>query len=161
MTNHNRPVLRGTLGIVGLAKAKDLYSWWFLDPHDMVAKWKARERADAEARHPIVVRPFNLGDFDAEVERASRVYNQSMENNWGFVSLSEEEFRYMGRRLRELGDPNLALLAEVDGQPVGFSITLPDINEAIQPLDGRLFPTVCRSISCGCCGGSGGSAPRG
>jgi GNAT superfamily N-acetyltransferase len=44
----------------------------------------------------------------------------------------------MSKRLAELADPNLVLLAEVDGQPVGFSITLPDINEAIRPLDGRL-----------------------
>ncbi|MGA2620937.1 MAG: GNAT family N-acetyltransferase [Thermoguttaceae bacterium] len=137
MDNHNPPYYAALLESWGLAKAKDLYSWWFTDPLDIVAKW--RPLADRiQRRGRLVIRPFRKADFHAEVLRCQAVYNQSMQNNWGFVSLSEAEFHYMSKRLAELADPNLVLLAEVDGQPVGFSITLPDINEAIRPLDGRL-----------------------
>ena len=139
MDNHNPPYYAGLLESWGLVKAKDLYSWWFLDPKDMDAMW--RERAERiRKRGKITIREFNVRDFDAEVQRCNTVYNGAMERNWGFVSLTEAEFRYMAKRLKEMAEPRMVLLAEVDGYPVGFSITLPDLNEAIRPLNGRLFP---------------------
>ncbi len=139
LDNHNPPYYAGLLESWGLAKAKDLYSWWFLDPKDMGAMW--RERAERILkRGKITIREFNVRDFDAEVQRCNTVYNGAMERNWGFVSLTEAEFRYMAKRLKEMAEPRMVLLAEVDGYPVGFSITLPDLNEAIRPLNGRLFP---------------------
>ena len=139
MDNHNPPYYAGLLESCGLVKAKDLFSWWFLDPKDMGAMW--RERAERIMRRgKITIRSFNERDFDAEVQRCNTVYNGAMEHNWGFVSLTEAEFRYMAGRLKELAEPKMVLLAEVDGYPVGFSITLPDMNEAVRPLNGRLFP---------------------
>jgi GNAT superfamily N-acetyltransferase len=139
MDNHNPPYYGGLLESCGLVKAKDLYSWWFLDPKNMGEMW--RERAERIMRRgKIVIRSFNERDFDAEVQRCNTVYNGSMERNWGFVSLTEAEFRYMAGRLKQLAEPKMVLLAEVDGYPVGFSITLPDMNEAVRPLNGRLFP---------------------
>jgi len=138
MDNHNPTYYPGLLESCGLAKAKDLYSWWFLDPKDMGAMW--RERAERiMGRGKITVRSFNESDFAAEVQRCNSVYNGAMEQNWGFVSLTEAEFRYMAGRLKQLAEPKMVLLAEVDGYPVGFSITLPDMNEAVRPLNGRLF----------------------
>ena len=100
-----------------------------------------RERAERIMRRgKITIRSFNERDFEAEVQRCNTVYNGSMEHNWGFVSLTEAEFRYMAGRLKQLAEPKMVLLAEVDGYPVGFSITLPDMNEAVRPLNGRLFP---------------------
>ncbi len=139
MDNHNPPYYGGLLESCGLVKAKDLYSWWFLDPKNMGEMW--RERAERIMRRgKITIRSFNERDFDAEVQRCNTVYNGSMERNWGFVSLTEAEFRYMAGRLKQLAEPKMVLLAEVDGYPVGFSITLPDMNEAVRPLNGRLFP---------------------
>ncbi len=139
MDNHNPPYYAGLLESCGLAKAKDLYSWWFLDPKNMGELW--RQRAERIMRRgKITIRSFNESDFDAEVQRCNTVYNGAMEHNWGFVSLTEAEFRYMALRLKQLADPKMVLLAEIDGYPVGFSITLPDMNEAVLPLNGRLFP---------------------
>ncbi|MGA2253299.1 MAG: hypothetical protein ABSG53_01450 [Thermoguttaceae bacterium] len=139
MDNHNPTYYPALLESCGLAKAKDLYSWWFLDPKDMSAMW--RERAERIMRRgKITIRSFNERDFDAEVQRCNTVYNGAMEHNWAFVSLTEAEFRYMAGRLKQLAEPKMVLLAEVDGYPVGFSITLPDMNEAVRPLNGRLFP---------------------
>jgi GNAT superfamily N-acetyltransferase len=139
MDNHNPPYYAPLLESCGLAKAKDLFSWWFVDPKDMGALW--RERAERILRRgKTTIRSFNESDFDAEVVRCNTVYNGSMKHNWGFVSLTEAEFRYLAGRLKQLAEPKMVLLAEVDGYPVGFSITLPDMNEAVLPLDGRLFP---------------------
>jgi GNAT superfamily N-acetyltransferase len=138
MGNHNRPYYAALLEGWGLAKAKDLYCWWF-DPFlDVVGRWRQRvERI--QRRGKIVVRPFRKNDFQAEVERCTHVYNNAMKDNWGFVSLTEAEFRFGAKRLAQLAEPHMVLLAEVEGAPVGFSITVPDINEAIRPLGGRLF----------------------
>ncbi len=139
LDNHNPPYYAGLMESWGLTKAKDLFSWWFDDPKDMRSMWRKRaERIDR--RGAITVRHFNIRDFDNEVQRCNSVYNTAMERNWGFVSLTEAEFRYMAKRLKEMAEPRMVLLAEVDGYPVGFSITLPDLNEAARPLNGRLFP---------------------
>ena len=137
MMNHDRPYYAGLLESWGLVKAKDLFSWWFTDPHDMVAKWRRRAERLAE-RSKIRVRPFRRDNFEADVERCRTVYNAAGKENWGFVKLSDAEFRYLAKQLAALAIPDLVLLAEVDGEPVGFSITLPDLNEAIHPLNGRL-----------------------
>ncbi len=138
MMNHNPPYYAGLLESWGLSKAKDLYSWWFDDSCDVLAAW--REKAERlAARRRFVIRPFRLDDFQAEIERCKAVYNAAWERNWGFVKMTDEEFAYLAKHLRQLALPELLLLAEVDGQPVGFSMTLPDLNEAIRPLDGRLF----------------------
>jgi GNAT superfamily N-acetyltransferase len=137
LMNHHRPYYAGLLESWGLAKAKDLHSWWFLDPYDMVEKW--RRRAERLVRRgEVTVRPFRTDDFEAEVCRCRDVYNEAWRESWGFVDLTDAELRYLARRLDRLAMADLVLLAEVDARPVGFSITLPDINEAIRPLNGRL-----------------------
>ncbi len=137
MMNHHPPYYGPLLESCGLAKTKDLYSWWFADPYDMVSRWRRREEW-LSRRGRVTVRPFRRRDFAADVERAREVYCSAYEDNWGFVRLTDAEFRYLAHQLARIAVPELVLLAEADGKPVGFSITLPDINEAIRPLDGRL-----------------------
>ena len=137
MMNHHRPYYAALLESWGLAKTMDLYAWWFFDPRDMVAKWRDRLRRIAK-RGRITIRPFRKEDFDADVECCRAVYNQALKGVWGFVALTDAEFQYFAKRLLRIGDPNLVLFAEVDDQPVGIALTLPDVNEVIAPLNGRL-----------------------
>jgi GNAT superfamily N-acetyltransferase len=137
MMNHNPPYYAELLESWGLAKAQDLYCWWFDDSLDMVAKWHDRAKRIAQ-RSGVTVRPFRRDDFEADVQRCASVYNTACEANWGFVKLSDAEFHYFAGRIAKLAIPELALLAEVGDKTVGFSITLPDMNEAIHPLNGRL-----------------------
>jgi hypothetical protein len=103
----------------------------------MLEAWRAKAERLA-ARGGFVIRPFRMSDFDAEIERCKQVYNAAWERNWGFVKMSDAEFAYLAKHLRQLAASELLLLAEVKGRPVGFSMTLPDLNEAIRPLNGRL-----------------------
>ena len=140
LMNHHRPYYARLLESWGLAKAKDLYAWWFNDPNDMITRWK--RLADRMQRHGrVVVRPFRLNELDAEVARCHTVYNSAHRDLWGFVKLTDAEFHFLAKQIAQITVPEQVLLAEVDGRPVGFSITLPDINEAIRPLHGRL--TTC------------------
>ena len=137
MMNHNRPYYAGLLEAWGLAKVKDLYSWWFNVQNNRLEKWHRRAQRLAQ-RSGVTIRPVNPDDFEAEVDRCLSVYNSARDANWGFVKLSEAEFLYMAKQIARIAKPDLTLLAEIDGKPVGFSVTVPNFNEAIQPLNGRL-----------------------
>jgi len=137
MMNHHRPYYAGLLESWGLTKIKDLYAWWFVDPRNMLAKWRRKAERLAK-RGGVTVRPFRKKNFAADAEGLQEIYNQSMSRNWGFVKLTAAEFHHFAKRLTQITVPELVFLAEVDRKPVGCSITLPDFNEAIRPLNGRL-----------------------
>lgn len=137
MMNHNRRYYARLLESWGLRKAMDAYAWWFVDSLNLAAKWKERAERLAQ-RSRVTVRAFRNDDFAAEVRRCQEVYNAAMSELWGFVKLTDAEFQYFAGQLKQLAIAEQVLLAEIDGRPVGFSITLPDINEAIRPLNGRL-----------------------
>jgi GNAT superfamily N-acetyltransferase len=138
MMGHNPPYYQRLMAACGLAKAKDLYAWWFDDSHDMLSVWGRRaERLAARGR--VQVRPLRFADLETEIERCKAVYNAAWQHNCGFVKMTDAEFHHLAKHLKVIANPGLLLLAEVDGEPVGFSMTLPDLNEAIRPLNGKLF----------------------
>lgn len=138
MMNHQPRYYQRLFQRHGFAKAKDLYAWWFTRDNQMDAAWENRVTTLA-GRYGVKTRPMNFSDFDAEIGRCRQIYEQSLEQNWGFVKMSSEEFDYLARNLRRLAVPELVQLAEVAGKPVGVAITLPNLNEAVQPLGGRLM----------------------
>ena len=138
MMNHQRPYYRPLLESWGLTKAKDLYSWWFTDQLDLRTRWKGFAARMAR-RGRVVIRPFNLRNARADLASFKEVYNQSWRQNWGFVPMADAEFDDFARNLIRWVPPELALLAEVEGRVVGLAMTLPDVNEATRPLNGRLF----------------------
>jgi GNAT superfamily N-acetyltransferase len=137
MMNHGLPYYDPLLVSCGLRKVKDLYAWWFTDADDMMAKWK-RHADWISRRGKVTVRPFSKRNFAAEVLRCHEVYDGARNDSWGYVDLTDAEFQYMAKRMAQFGVPEHVLLAEVDGKPVGFSVTMPDLNEAVRPLNGRL-----------------------
>ncbi len=137
MMNHNRIYYSALLESWGLKKAKDLYAWWFVAQHNLIERWRPRMERISQ-RSGVTVRHFRNEDFDAEVARCREVYNSTMSDNWGFVRLTDAEFRHLAKRLRKIAQAEQVLLAEINGKPVGFSVTVPDLNEAIRPLNGRL-----------------------
>jgi GNAT superfamily N-acetyltransferase len=89
-------------------------------------------------RGGVTIRAVRFDDFEAELARCKHVYNQAWEQHWSFVKMTDAEFRHLANDLRRVNVPESILLAEVEGKPVGLCLTLPDVNEAIAPLDGRL-----------------------
>ena len=77
-----------------------------------------------------------------EIKIIRKIYNNAWSQNWGFVPFTEEEFDHIANDLKDVADEDLMLLAEKDGKPVGFSISLPNVNEIMEKIpDGRLLPT--------------------
>ncbi|GAB6187257.1 GNAT family N-acetyltransferase [Thermopirellula anaerolimosa] len=137
MMNHNPPYYEGLLEGWGLTKAKDLFAWWFDSDNERLQEWTKRVRR-VEQRCRAVIRPFDMNNFESEIERCAKVYAATRYDQWAFIDLTQAEFRYFAKRLAQFARPEMVLIAELDGRAVGFSIAVPDFNEAIRPLNGRL-----------------------
>lgn len=121
----------------GLARARDAFAYR-LDTTDGLPERPKRLFRNAPER--LRTRPVDLGRWNEEVALIARIFNESWKNNWGFVPFTEGEIDAMAKEMRPLIDPGLSRIAELDGEPVGFIILLPDVNEAIRDFRGRLFP---------------------
>ena len=138
LTTYNPPYYRELVERYGMQKAKDLYAYW-LDAGPLPAGMA--EAAERARRRPGVrVRPMRMRDFDNEALRVREIYNRAWSGNWGFVPVTEDEITEIGRGLKLIVDRDLCLFVELDGTPVGFVVCIPDVNQAIKPLNGRLFP---------------------
>lgn len=137
LTSHNPPYYERLIESCGFAKAKDWYAWWIGDPAQAAQRLRRFARR-LEGREVASIRPINLKNLDAEAERFRGIYNEAWQNNWGYVPFTEREFAFMTHELKPLADPRLILVAEVDGAPAGFILTLIDINAAIRHANGRL-----------------------
>ena len=137
MMNHNPPYYAGLLEGWGLEKAKDLWSWWVTKAQQPPERWrKMAERA--KKRSGFTIRSADMKNFDAEVESLKTIYNDAWEDNWGFVKMTDAEFTHLAKDMKLLLDPEILLIAEIKGKAVGFSMALPDINEALKHIDGKL-----------------------
>ncbi|HXQ00556.1 MAG TPA: hypothetical protein VN845_10910 [Solirubrobacteraceae bacterium] len=128
---------------LGMAKAMDLYMWSLhVTGRENVhpAIWETADKLEAD--HGIVCRNFNKKDLHAEITRFLEVYNSAWERNWGFVPLNEEEVRHMAKDLKPVLDENWAMVAEKKdtGEVVGAALTLPDFNQVLAKMNGRLLP---------------------
>jgi GNAT superfamily N-acetyltransferase len=106
--------------------------------HPMI--WKIAD--DVEAEHGIVCRGMRKRDLESEVNKFLEVYNAAWERNWGFVPLTADEIRHYAKDLKPVLDENWAMIAERKdtGEVVGAALTLPDYNQVLAKLNGRLLP---------------------
>ena len=80
--------------------------------------------------------------MDEEIKRLREVYNNAWSKNWGFVPMTDEEFNHMAADMKQVADEDFVFIVEKDGKPIGFSLTLPNINEVLIKIkNGKLFPT--------------------
>ena len=142
MTTYNPLYYGKLLEAWGLSKVKDLYAY---DIDGRSVKFSDRLIAHAERirkKGAVHFRTVKMSEFEKEVERIHEIYNDAWEKNWGFVPMNAEEFQHMAKDMKAIVDPELCLIAEVKGEPIGFALTLPDVNQAIKKVrDGKLFPT--------------------
>ena len=98
----------------------------------------------AAAKHSreegVIVRQMNKRDLENEVRRFMDVYNEAWGKNWGFVPITEAEVKFQAKNLKPVLDEHWAMIAELDGKVVGAALTLPDVNQALKKMNGKLFP---------------------
>ena len=136
-----QPYYPALLEGAGLTKAMDLYMWeLWVDARASVHPAIVRMAEEVKTKHGIDVRGMRKRDLRAEVDRFLEVYNEAWERNWGFVPLTDEEVRHYAKELKPILDENWAFIAEKDGETVGAALTLPDYNQVLKHLNGRLLP---------------------
>ncbi|HKP58797.1 MAG TPA: hypothetical protein VJV78_18880 [Polyangiales bacterium] len=135
---YNKPYVQALVEGAGYTKAKDLYAWWYqanspIDP--LTKKIADRTRALPNVR----VRTMDLKHMRREAEIVREVFNEAWERNWNFVPLTLEELEVIATEYKQFLDPEIALVAEVDGKPAAICLAVPDINELIKDFDGELM----------------------
>ena len=143
LSSWHHPYYRALIESYGFEKAVDWLMWSLhISGRSRVrdAIWKMAEKVESE--HGIVCRPMRKRDLDAEISRFLEVYNAAWERNWGFVPLTEREVRHYAKKLKPILDENWAMVAERKdtGEVVGAALTLPDFNQVLAKLNGRLLP---------------------
>ena len=139
MMGHHRPEYRAWIEEAGYEKAKDLLTYE-LD----ITHWEDpkidRLIAMGERNPHIRIRMVDKSRFNEEARVILNLLNDAWSSNWGYVPLTEAEIAYAGKKLKPIIFNELVRIAELDGEPVAFMLTIPDINELTADLNGELFP---------------------
>lgn len=145
LMTYNPPYYPEMVERFGFQKAMDLWAWYAdmaglgpnaenLPPKLLRIVEKVRQRSNVQ------IRKADFKDWDNLVEQVKKIYNSAWELNWGFVPFTDAEMDHLAKGLRQFIDPDIVFIAEIDGEPVGFSLPLPDMCIPLQHMDGRFFP---------------------
>jgi len=139
MMTYNAPYQVKLAEKFGLKKAQDLLAYHLTEESGIPPRLQAVvERL--KHRSKVDVRQIDMSNFDRELAVVQEIYDSGWANNWGFVPMDKAEFDHMAKSLKQILDPRIVTIAEHEGKPIGFSLALPDINQALIHLKGRLFP---------------------
>jgi len=139
MMGHQSERYRDWIVAAGYAPAKTLNTYE-LDITKEFPPLIQRIVQSGERNARIRIRNTNKQKFDEEARLILDILNDAWSDNWGFVPFTETEIRYAGKKFKPIVHEDLIMVAEYDGEPVAFMMTLPDLNEAIKPMGGKLFP---------------------
>ncbi|OQY29764.1 MAG: hypothetical protein B6244_02960 [Candidatus Cloacimonetes bacterium 4572_55] len=141
MMTHNPPYYADLIEHYGFAKAKDLHAYSFSAEKDGNLNSRVIRIAERMMkRHNITLRSIDSKQLSRDIGIVKELYRLAWEDNWGFVPLTDAEIVHLAKELKPILVPELGLFAEVDGEPVGFSLTLPNVNQALKKINGRLLP---------------------
>jgi hypothetical protein len=139
MMGHHRPEYQAWIEAAGYEKAKDLFTYELDIRIDMIPVIDRLIKA-GEKNPRIRIRNVDKSRFRQEAAIILNLLNNAWSENWGFVPLTEAEIAYAGKKLKPIIYEDLVRIAEYEGEPVAFMMTIPDINELIRDLNGELFP---------------------
>ncbi len=136
---HSRAYQGALAEACGYQKEKDLYCWRY----DVSSGFNKRTQKAWDTVHSqpeVRLRTVDTKNLRRELGTVMEIYNETWAGKWAYVPITSEELDKMADDLSLVIDPDIAFIAEIDGEPAGMCITVPNLNEAIADLDGRLFP---------------------
>jgi hypothetical protein len=123
----------------GFQKAKDLVALLKLVSTGIPSRID-RIMQRAKKTSSFKLRSIDPANFKRDVAIIKSVYNSAWEKNWGFVPMTNEEMDLSAESMKPFYDPSLIIIAELDGKPAGIALTIPNINEVLKRLNGRMHP---------------------
>lgn len=139
MMGHDNPAYQGWIEGDGYTPAKKLATY-ALDITQEFPPLIKRIVQSGERNERIRIRQVEVKHFDREARIICEILNDAWSDNWGFVPFTEAEIAHTGKKLKPLVREDLIMIAEYDGRPVAFMMTLPDLNEPLKAIGGKLFP---------------------
>ena len=142
MMSYNKPYYRDLVEQYGFEKDIDLYAYiLYTDKASEKSIRLAQSLEERLNRQGIIFRNINLKNFKSEVAAIREIYNDAWANNWGFVPWTDAELDHLAKELKLIANSNWIYMAEDKGKPIGFGLTLHDVNEVTKTFKkGRLFP---------------------
>lgn len=138
LMTHGKPYYAANVESQGYVKGIDLIAYW-MKRTDLNFS-RSLVKLMGQVRKQVTIRCIDRKKFAEEMQVLREIFNSGWQNNWGFVPFTEHEFATMGDQLKFLVPDDMIYIAEVDSVPCAFIVGLPNINEAIQGLNGRLLP---------------------
>ncbi|WP_223291522.1 GNAT family N-acetyltransferase [Defluviicoccus vanus] len=139
MMGHARPYYATHLDAFGYTGAKDLIAYEYEIAQDFPPAMQSFF-TKISAEDKLRFRPLRMNDYAREIARVVDIFNDAWSGNWGFIPFSEADMRYLGSNLKPLLRSGDVAFGEIDGEAVAMAVCLPNLNEAIANLDGRLLP---------------------
>lgn len=139
MMGHHKPQYEQWIEAAGYAKAKDLHTFK-LDITKQLPPVIDKLVAMADKSSRVSIRDADKSNFDRDAAIIMAILNDAWSDNWGFTPLTDAEIAYGAKKLKPLIVEEWTKIVEVDGEPAAFMITIPDANEMIKDMDGKLFP---------------------
>jgi GNAT superfamily N-acetyltransferase len=138
------PFYRELLESQGLDKRTDLLMWW-LEMGDLREQTEFHPMIHEAARaaieeHGVSLRSVRKRDLEVEMRRFMDIYNEAWGDNWGFVPITDAEVRFQAGNLKPILSEDWMMVAERDGEALGAALSLPDINQVLARMGGRLLP---------------------
>jgi GNAT superfamily N-acetyltransferase len=146
LMTYNPPYYQKLIETYGLKRVKDLYAY-YVHSDKVFTEKLTRVSELVRKRTGVVIRQLDMARFDQEVAVIRDLYNRGWERNWGEVPMTEEEFAYVAKDLKTIVNPNIVIIAEIKGKPVGFAMSLPDLNIVLRKnRNGYLIPGILRLL---------------
>jgi hypothetical protein len=137
MMGHARPYYSARVEENGYRKEKDLLAYHIDSDFELT---RAMRVIIKRAKKRVHIRPIRRSIFKEELQILKDIFEDAWSQNWGFVPFTKAEFEHMGKSFKRLVPEDQVQIAEVDGVPAAFMVAVPNVNEAIKDLNGKLFP---------------------
>lgn len=138
MMPHHRPYQGSLIERAGYAKAKDVFAWRYQVGELNKRVQKARD--EIRALPEVSVRRMSKKDMEHDVDLLLDIFNETWSDNWGFVPATRPEAKKMASDFRLLLMPEMTCIVSIDGEPAAMALALPNLNELVRGLDGKLLP---------------------
>lgn len=139
LMGHHPEHYKGWIEAAGYTKAKSLLTYDIVVRNEFPPLIN-RIVQSGERNSRITMRPVDLSQIDREIDIILKILNNAWSRNWGFVPFTEAEVAYAGKKLKQIIHPEVNRICELDGKPVAFMLTFPDVNDVLNKIGGRLLP---------------------
>ena len=139
MMPHHRPYQGALLEQAGLSKCKDAYAWRY--QVGALPKRVAAAHAAVMAMPEVKARHMEIEHLERDVRIVMDVFNDAWQDNWNYVPFTEAELKKFANEFKLIVVPEITLITEIDGEPAAVAFAVPNLNEGIRHMHGKLFPT--------------------